>query len=352
MENSIIYDETYYKQYDEGGYERGGIWQRTFENIADRIVKEINPRSVLDVGCAKGFLVEALRDRGVEAYGVDISDYAISQVREDLKPYFKVGSATEELDRDYDLIVCIEVLEHLSTIDSQKAVENFCKHSSEVLFSSTPNDFQDDTHINVQPVEFWAEQFYYNGFTHVIDYDAHYISSQTMRFIKNKIKTIELIKMYERNYFIKNLENISLHDAINIANERIRVLDENNIKNGQIIDKTKIKDEEIDKLKEEIDKLNKEIQIRDKKIEEKEITRQRARKDMAEARTLVKQYEEKYYVEQDIRKFLENELFKYKTLADERLNMVNGIYNSRSWKFGKPIRFMGRVVRKIKRIFV
>ena len=338
MENSIIYDETYYKQYDEGGYERGGIWQRTFENIADRIVKEINPRSVLDVGCAKGFLVEALRDRGVEAYGVDISDYAISQVREDLKPYFKVGSATEELDRDYDLIVCIEVLEHLSTIDSQKAVENFCKHSSEVLFSSTPNDFQDDTHINVQPVEFWAEQFYYNGFTHVIDYDAHYISSQTMRFIKNKIKTIELIKMYERNYFIKNLENISLHDAINIANERIRVLDENNIKTGQIVDETKVLKDKLKVLKD--------------KLEKSEIARESSRKDMAEARRLVKDYEEKYYVEQENRKFLESELFKYRSAADERLNIINAIHNSRTWKLGKPVRFMGRVARKIKRLFV
>ena len=44
-----------------------------------------------------GYLVEALRDLGVEAYGVDVSEYAISKVREDLKPFCKAASALEEL---------------------------------------------------------------------------------------------------------------------------------------------------------------------------------------------------------------------------------------------------------------
>ena len=64
------------------------------------------------------YLVAALRDRGVEAYGVDISEYAISKVREDIKPYCCVGSLTESLPKQlpetYDLVVTIEVLEHLS----------------------------------------------------------------------------------------------------------------------------------------------------------------------------------------------------------------------------------------------
>ena len=48
-----------------------------FEQIAEKIIKNYAPKTVLDVGCAYGYLVEALRCRGVEAYGIDISEYAI-----------------------------------------------------------------------------------------------------------------------------------------------------------------------------------------------------------------------------------------------------------------------------------
>ncbi len=40
---------------------------------------EMGPKKVLDVGCAKGFLVEAVRPRGVEAFGNDISEYAMGE---------------------------------------------------------------------------------------------------------------------------------------------------------------------------------------------------------------------------------------------------------------------------------
>src|SRR5438105_293935 len=122
-DETAIYDKNYFAHYLNStkkgtlAYERNEHWQRFFGTIADHIVNDIGPRTVLDAGCAMGFLVEALRDRGVEAYGVDISDYAISQVRSDVKPYCKVGSITEPLDSKYDLIVSIEVLEHLNPED-------------------------------------------------------------------------------------------------------------------------------------------------------------------------------------------------------------------------------------------
>src|ERR1700675_1482354 len=87
-------------------------WGEFFGAIADRVVVDVEPKAVLDVGCAKGFLVEALRDRGVEAFGIDISPYAISEVRPDIRHFCRVASAVEPFDRRYDLIICIEVLEH------------------------------------------------------------------------------------------------------------------------------------------------------------------------------------------------------------------------------------------------
>lgn len=40
-----------------------------FDSIAERLVKDICPKTVLDAGCAMGFLVETLRQKKVEAWG-------------------------------------------------------------------------------------------------------------------------------------------------------------------------------------------------------------------------------------------------------------------------------------------
>ena len=67
-------------------------WLEFFGGIAEQIVARSRPSTVLDAGCAMGMVVEALRDRGVEAFGVDLSEYAIENVRPDVRPFCRVGS--------------------------------------------------------------------------------------------------------------------------------------------------------------------------------------------------------------------------------------------------------------------
>lgn len=239
MDSQKKYDKDYYDSHLGEVYERNEIWDKHFERIADRIINEINPKTVLDVGCAKGFLVEKLRDRGVEAYGIDISEYAISSVREDIKPYCKVASIAEPLEEKYDLVVCIEVLEHLSTEDLYNACRNLTKCTNDVLFSSTPFDYNEESHINVKPVEYWAGQFLHCGFRHDLEYDASYISIQSMRFRRGISSLENLFDEYERMLFRKQQELVPLRYNYELAQERIRVLDLGNIKHGQELDTIK-----------------------------------------------------------------------------------------------------------------
>ena len=99
-------------------------WLTFFGSLADEIIRTLRPSRVFDAGCAMGMLVEAFWDRGVEAWGLDISSYAISKVRRDMQPYCRVGSLTEPIEGFYDVITCIEVLEHMSSEDGFKALEN------------------------------------------------------------------------------------------------------------------------------------------------------------------------------------------------------------------------------------
>lgn len=197
------YDANYfigaYKDWTGHAYEAGSpFWGAFFSKIADAIVVELRPRSVLDAGCGIGFLVEALRDRGIEAWGIDISKYAIEQTSDRIRPFCAVHSVTEELDRDFDLIVCIEVLEHLPADLAERAVENLTNHTDSVLFSSTPDDFREPSHIHVQPTEYWVELFARRGFQRDIDFDAEFVAPHAIRFKRVVEFPFSVISDYER----------------------------------------------------------------------------------------------------------------------------------------------------------
>lgn len=195
---AALYDAYYYQHCCGQAYVRNETWLREFGRIADRIYHDIGPRSVLDVGCAMGFLVETLHERGVEAFGIDISDYAIQHVIDELKPYCTLASVLDPFPRTYDLIVCIEVLEHLTSAECDQAIANICQSADDVLFSSTPDDFREATHINVRPPEYWAGIFARYGFNRDVDYDASYITPWAMRFIRAHEPAYRLVEAYER----------------------------------------------------------------------------------------------------------------------------------------------------------
>lgn len=204
MEYNNSYDENYYHNCCGSiSYEEPEHWTEFFGNVADNIIKKFNPKTVLDVGCAMGYLVTALRDRGVEAYGIDISEYAISKVRDDIKPYCKVASILtsypDQFPTHFDLVTTIEVIEHLYEQDSDTFIKNICNLSDNIVFSSTPYDKEEKTHYNVQEAEYWCKKFAKQGYFKDFNQSVTYICDWAM--VLRKTSDIEsIIHNYEHNY--------------------------------------------------------------------------------------------------------------------------------------------------------
>lgn len=194
------FDEAYYATSCGKPYHRNEEWLAFFGTIADRIVADIGPRTVLDAGCALGLLVETLRTRGVEASGIDLSQYAIAHAHPDVRPHLREGSVAAELEGRYDLIVSIEVLEHMPADEAAAAVANFCRHTDDVLFSSSPLDFSETTHVNVRPPEYWAAEFGRHGFVRDVDFDASFITGWAVRFRRNAEPLHRVVAGYERRH--------------------------------------------------------------------------------------------------------------------------------------------------------
>ena len=220
------FDAHYYAHSCGKPYARTDEWLRVFSAIADRIVNDIRPRRVLDAGCAIGLLVEPLRARGVDAYGVDLSTFAIANLHESVRAFCWRGSVADELTADYDLIVCIEVLEHMPRGDGEAAIENFCRHTDDVLFSSSALDYREATHVNVQPPEYWAEQFAQRGFFRDVDFDASFVTPWAVRFRKNLEPVPRLIGGYERRYARLLLERNELRASCLDLQETVKRLEE------------------------------------------------------------------------------------------------------------------------------
>jgi hypothetical protein len=238
---SCLYDAHYYATSCGRPYQRDEEWLRFFGSIASRIVSDIQPASVLDAGCAWGFLVEALRQRGVEAYGLDISEYAIQHVHPDFKPYCWVGSVAEPFSQIYDLIVCIEVLEHMQPAEAEKAVENFCRFSQSVLFSSTPFDYKEATHFNVHPPEYWAELFARHGFFRDVDFDAAFVTPWAVRYVRKSEPIVRMVREYERKFFLLWKENVDLRTlTVEMRDENAGLHAELDQKNAQLIERDRV----------------------------------------------------------------------------------------------------------------
>lgn len=184
------YNKYFYDSFCGEDYSNAEIWTAFFGNIADKIIELFSPRTVLDAGCANGYLVSALRQRGVEAWGLDISSYAIESAPEEIKPYLCVQSMTDPLPdhfpQRYDVAVTIEVLEHMFPEDGTKAIKRLCQYSDTVIFSSTPDDIDNRTHVNVQQAEYWAKEFSKHSFYRNLLQPMDFISAQAMLFHKKE----------------------------------------------------------------------------------------------------------------------------------------------------------------------
>lgn len=157
-------------------------WVDSFRRLANEIVVRWSPRRTFDAGCAIGLLVGGLWEKGVEAYGRDVSPYAISQVRPDVRQYCSVGSVADPIEGRYDLITCIEVLEHMPEEEAHAAIASMCLATDRILFSSIPDDFDEPTHVNVHPLRYWVDAFAHCGFVPAFRVDATFLAPHAMCF--------------------------------------------------------------------------------------------------------------------------------------------------------------------------
>jgi ubiquinone/menaquinone biosynthesis C-methylase UbiE len=117
IRESKKYGQMYFdgpREYGYGGYKYDGRWKSVAHDLIDHFDLKAGDRT-LDVGCAKGFLVKELVDLGIDAYGIDISDYAVRNCHPDVIGRIHVGNI-EDLpfpDNSFRCVTAIDVVHNL-----------------------------------------------------------------------------------------------------------------------------------------------------------------------------------------------------------------------------------------------
>lgn len=136
-----LYGEEYFdgdRLYGYGGYSyHPRFWQATVRRFRDYFQLAEDAR-VLDVGCGKGFMLHDFKELmpNLTITGIDISEYAIKNAIETVKPFLRVGNAKElpYEDNSFDLVTAITTVHNLPMEECKQSLREIQRVSRKNAF--------------------------------------------------------------------------------------------------------------------------------------------------------------------------------------------------------------------------
>ncbi len=136
-----------------GGYRYDGRWIPIARRMVD--FYGLKPGdSILDVGCAKGFLLHDFLQTipGLQVAGVDVSVYAIEHAMDSVKPFLRAASADRLpfADGSFDLVVSINTIHNLELARCRQAVREIERVSRRHKYIQVDSWWNEEQHQNLE----------------------------------------------------------------------------------------------------------------------------------------------------------------------------------------------------------
>jgi 2-polyprenyl-3-methyl-5-hydroxy-6-metoxy-1,4-benzoquinol methylase len=163
----INYSENFYSSVTKRASESSKL-------IAEILSTVIKPRSIIDIGSGEGIWLDTLSDTFPSASNltaIDLQPHESEYFKKLMKNKlnFKFITRNFEIDHklpktNYDLGICLEVLEHLQSETAELLAEEFANKFSVLVFSAAVKGQGGTGHINERSLDFWLELLRKNKF--------------------------------------------------------------------------------------------------------------------------------------------------------------------------------------------
>lgn len=180
-DQNTYFDEAYFQRGEERGtayrdYARSADQSPTFKEIAAAIASIFKPRKCLEIGCATGSIVRNLNEIGIDAHGIDVSNWAIANKLH--KNVILAGADNLPFaDDSFDLVYSSHALEHipvqlidiaLGEIDRVTAFSGYQFHMLPIV-GTYPYNYDaalarsnlqaDPTHNVLESMDWWLDRW-------------------------------------------------------------------------------------------------------------------------------------------------------------------------------------------------
>lgn len=163
MSRPSEYTAEFFELHRDGG-------RRSARTIVPMLMGLVRPQSVVDVGCGTGTWLASFMEHGVaDVLGVD-GEYVPRETLDIPATKFLAHDLREPLriDREFDLVVALEVAEHLPAICAAGFVESLVRLGPVIVFSAAIPSQGGTGHLNEQWPEYWVTEFERHGYV-VVD---------------------------------------------------------------------------------------------------------------------------------------------------------------------------------------
>lgn len=114
--------------------------RRQIEARNPLLIKEVfQPTKVLDLGCGPGALMHFMYEMGLDVDGIDFAESSRQLATPEVRDRIAIGQIWEPLKPagSYDLVICREVIEHLTVFQIKAAVANMVRMTSKFIYVTT-----------------------------------------------------------------------------------------------------------------------------------------------------------------------------------------------------------------------
>jgi SAM-dependent methyltransferase len=171
--------------YDAEFFRRHEPWMKNSAlGIAASIHERLAPKTVIDVGCGSGEILERLRDLEIDGLGLEYATAGLEMCRSKRLRVMKFDLEQDvTIPERADVVLSTEVAEHLPASVADRYVDLLCSLSDMVLVTAAVPGQGGTDHVNEQPNEYWIEKFARRGFSHDARRTSEWRSDWTRRSV-------------------------------------------------------------------------------------------------------------------------------------------------------------------------